>query len=298
MNFIAQCLAFLIRPLYHFIGNYGWTLIVFTVLIKLLTLPLGIKAQKSTAKIQQIQPLVEEINRKYKNDKQKASEELSKLYQKHGANPMGGCLPMIVQLVVLLGLIRVIYQPFTYILQLTPDELTSLSSLFPDISKYTGRTAEMYLMKYATDPLFLEKLKSFGKGSINLNFMGINLGLTPVLKQIDVLWIIPILATVATALSGWINKLLMPQSDNNQANQMGNSMIYTMPIITLIFAFQMPGAAALYWFVSTVVQTLQQYVIVKFIVKPLPKIVARKKKKTVKPVIETTANDLDEKGEE
>jgi len=82
-DFIAEILAFVIKPIYHVVQNYGWTIIIFTVLIKLLTLPFTIKSQKSMAKMQQVQPLISEVQKKYANNKEKQQQELMKIYEKY-----------------------------------------------------------------------------------------------------------------------------------------------------------------------------------------------------------------------
>ena len=94
MYFLAILIGPLMKVLYSFIGNYAVTIIVATIIMKLLLFPLAIHQQKSTAKMSVFQPLINEIQQKYKNDPQKQQEELMKLQQEHGYTPMGGCLPM------------------------------------------------------------------------------------------------------------------------------------------------------------------------------------------------------------
>ena len=103
------------KVLYSFIGNYAVTIIVATIIMKLLLFPLAIHQQKSTAKMSVFQPLINEIQQKYKNDPQKQQEELMKLQQEHGYNPMGGCLPMLLTFLVLFGFLGVVYYPVHYI---------------------------------------------------------------------------------------------------------------------------------------------------------------------------------------
>ena len=95
MYFLAILIGPLVKILYSFIGNYAVTMVVATLLLKLLLFPLSIHQQKSSAKMAVFQPLMNEIQQKYKNDPQKQQEELMKLQQEHGFNPMGGCLPML-----------------------------------------------------------------------------------------------------------------------------------------------------------------------------------------------------------
>ena len=115
MYFLANLLGPLMKLLYGFIGNYGITIIVATVVMKLLLFPLAIHQQKSTAKMSVFQPLINEIQTKYKNNPEKQQEELMKLQQEHGYNPMSGCLPMLLTMLVLFGFLGVVYYPVHYI---------------------------------------------------------------------------------------------------------------------------------------------------------------------------------------
>ena len=120
INFFANILSYVISPIYNFVGNYGIAVILFTVIVKILLIPLGVKQQKTTVKTKLVRPELEKIQAKYKNDKEKLNEETMKLYQKYGINPMGGCLPLLVQLPILLGLYRVIQEPITWIMRMAP----------------------------------------------------------------------------------------------------------------------------------------------------------------------------------
>ena len=115
MYFLAVLIGPLVKILYSFIGNYAATMIVATLILKLLLFPLSIHQQKSTAKMSVFQPLITEIQQKYKNDPQKQQEELMKLQQEHGYNPMGGCMPMLLTMLVLFGFLGVVYYPVHYI---------------------------------------------------------------------------------------------------------------------------------------------------------------------------------------
>ena len=115
MYFLAILIGPLVKILYSFIGNYAVTMVVATLLLKLLLFPLSIHQQKSTAKMSVFQPLITEIQQKYKNNPQKQQEELMKHQQEHGYNPMGGCMPMLLTMLVLFGFLGVVYYPVHYI---------------------------------------------------------------------------------------------------------------------------------------------------------------------------------------
>ena len=123
-------IGYLLGWIYNLIPNYGWALIVFTLVVKLLLLPLGLKQQKSMTKMQAMQPKITALQEKYKNDQQKLSQETMKLYKEYGVSPMGGCLPMLIQLPILFALYRVLYRPLTYMLHMTDKAIGALGNEF------------------------------------------------------------------------------------------------------------------------------------------------------------------------
>lgn len=274
-------LGYVLDFIYQFVGNYGWSLIVFTLFIKLILLPLGLKQQKSATKMQQIQPKVAELQKKYANDQQKLSEETMKLYKEYGANPAGGCLPLLIQLPILFGLYRVIYSPLTYMLHFDADKVTELTnryladaSLVEKFGEITGRAANQAQIVLA---------KAFDL--INFNFLGMDISASPSISKISVLWLIPIVATVTTYFSGKITtmmnggdkkkdkekdangevkkeRVLSPdqktsKTSSNSAESMTKSMTYMMPLMTLWITFTLPAALGVYWIVSNVISLLQ-----------------------------------------
>ena len=108
---IVQPMGFIIELIYRLIPNYGVAIILFTIIIKLLLLPLGIKSQKSMAKQQKLAPQLAELQKKYANDKEKLNKEMLELYQANGVSPASGCLPMLLQLPIIWGLFQVIQRP-------------------------------------------------------------------------------------------------------------------------------------------------------------------------------------------
>lgn len=125
MGFLAMILGPLMRMLYQMIPNFAVTMIVFTVIIKLLMLPLMIKQQKSMAKMSVFTPMVNEIQQKYKNNQEKMQEEMIKLQQEYGYSPTAGCLPMLVNMLVLFGMVEVVYRPVQYILGIPKDAISA-----------------------------------------------------------------------------------------------------------------------------------------------------------------------------
>lgn len=112
---IAKPLGWLLTQLYSIVGNYGITLVILTVIIKFALYPVYKKSIMSTVGMSDMQPRMKELQRKYANDKEKLNEKMSELYKEEGYNPMGGCLPMIVQMIVIMGLFGLLRNPMTYV---------------------------------------------------------------------------------------------------------------------------------------------------------------------------------------
>lgn len=232
----------------NFGANFGVALILFTVFVKLLVLPLSIKQQRSMMRIQKLQPQLAELQRKYANDKDKLGRETMELYKKYDASPFGGCLPMIFQFIILIAMVRIVYQPATYIMGIADPNLGKDLSQQIVAAQNAGMNFSFLWWNLAEKPTFT---------------------FAPSFQQLLV-WVLPVLATVATYFSGVISQKSTGTNQNanaqtEQAQQMTKSMTTTMPIITLIFTFTLPLSASLYWFVSTTTQIVQQILLTKFL---------------------------------
>lgn len=260
---LAGPLSYIIRPIYEWTENYGVTLILATLIIKIITIPLTIKSQKNMSKTQLIQPEINKIQAKYKNDREKLAIEMQKLYKQYDVNPMGGCLPLIIQMFVLFGFIGVIYHPFEYILGMTGEELKELAKTFTD----NANTPETSLWGISGVKEYVENLKG---SHIHFDFFGIDLAKMPSSSPKEwTVWIFPVLATASTFLSSYLTKKQQPKpattANGEQAPNTGNMMLKIMPFMTAFFTYTMPIGMSLYWTVSTVTQLIQQAIMDKFI---------------------------------
>ena len=126
LGFLGGPLGYVMEFIYKFIvSDYGLSLVLFTIVLRVLMFPLRIKQQKSTAKMSAYQPMILEIQKKYAKDKNKQQEELMKLQEEYGYSPTAGCLPMVLNFVVIFGIIEVVYRPLTYILHLPAEVITA-----------------------------------------------------------------------------------------------------------------------------------------------------------------------------
>jgi YidC/Oxa1 family membrane protein insertase len=108
-DWLINGMAYALDFIYNIVGNYGLAIIIFTLLIKIVLYPLTAKQTRSMREMQEIQPEVKKLQEKYKDNKEKQQEEMMNLYQEHGVNPAAGCLPMIVQMAILIPLYRTIF---------------------------------------------------------------------------------------------------------------------------------------------------------------------------------------------
>ena len=295
MDFIAQILAYPVRLIYNFIPNYGWTIIIFTIILKLATMPFTVKSQKSMARMQQVQPLISEVQRKYANNREKQQEELMKIYDKYDISPTGGCMPMILQLVILMGFIQIVYKPYTFIKQIPKtaiaSAITELGEPLVEQAKEVGvnlSTLVNQQFEISKLPLLMDKL-NLEANSLNLDFF--NIDLTQVLKSNMSdwkCWILPVIALILTVLSTFISQRNANKKQNEnakndaqaqQAQAMTKSMYIMMPLMTAWITYTMPLGCALYWGISTLTQIIQQFLVDQFVVKKMKPIELKKKKK-------------------
>ena len=277
-EFIADILAIPVSFIYKIIPNYGWTIIIFTIILKLLTMPMTIKSQKSMARMQQVQPLINEIQRKYANNREKMQQELMRVYDKYQISPTGGCMPLILQLVVMMGFIEIVYRPYTYLLGIPKTEIAAIA----------GKTAAQNQLSLTAE--HFEKLAAKGYSTqLDLNFLGFDLSKVLQNNMGDILmWVLPVLAVLLTILSAVVSQRQATQRQNKNAKNdaqaqqtaaMNKSMLIMMPVMTAWITYSWPLGCALYWIISTITQMAQQFFINQFIVKKMKPIELKRKKK-------------------
>ncbi len=140
---IAKPLGALLKLIYDMVGNYGISIILFTILTKILLLPINIKQTQSTKKMNELNPKIKALQAKYKNDKERLNEKLMELYKEEKYNPAGGCLPLLIQMPIIIALFRVLQSPTTFVF--TPEQFDAISKSFlwlPDL----GLPDKMYIL--------------------------------------------------------------------------------------------------------------------------------------------------------
>lgn len=249
----------ILKFFYDISGNYGVAIILFTLAVNIILLPLTWKQQKSTTKMQSIQPELKRIQQKYKNDKEKLNMEMMKLYKDNDINPMGGCLPLLIQLPIIFILYRIIQKPVTYILSQPTDLINEIA-----LAKEKG---------------------------INFNFLSLDLSSTPNFNQFHLIWLIPVLAGVTTFALSWLTtrqanakkteEQKRKEEENPTANTM-QTMTKIMPLITVWIAFNFPAGLGFYWIMNNLFKMVQQVAVNMILSKEDPLVIEQggnKKKK-------------------
>ncbi|MBR1764779.1 MAG: YidC/Oxa1 family membrane protein insertase [Ruminococcus sp.] len=133
-NLFATPLGWIMKLCYKLVSNYALALLIFTLITRLILLPLNIKQQKSTARMSMLQPEMDKLKKKYSKNQEKLNEETMALYQKHGVNPMASCLPMLLSMLILFSMIPVIYGPLTYVSDLDKDKVTASNTMITNLA--------------------------------------------------------------------------------------------------------------------------------------------------------------------
>lgn len=244
-------------------GNFAAAVFVFTLLINVALIPLNIKSQKSTVQQTRIKPKLDELKKRYGDDKQKYNEAMQKLYQQEGVSMSGGCLPMIIRLILMLSIYNLIMRPLTYMIQIPSETITAATKALGDIAK-NKNTAELLIVKAVNDGSisFPEIAKSLHK--IDFNLFGIDLTQTPkfsfdIFHEAQLIWIIPISAFLAQMLTSVISMRINKKSNPDAPSMAG--MMLTMPLLSLFIGFGLPGGVGFYWVCSSLLGGAVQSII-------------------------------------
>ena len=271
-------------------GNYFFAILIFAIFVEIILLPFGISQQKKSIKQARLRPKEQAIRKKYagRDDRptqMKMNEEIQELYQKEGYNPLGGCLPLLIQFPLLIALFNVVYNPLKYICGLSDDAVNQIKLIVGDT---TSRSSMGLLNKIKELPFdAFKNVQGFTRDIYddmpNLNVFGVfDLSLTPKdCMNVDAIktvagWLvllIPVLTFVSYFLSMKINRKLMyqPMNDLNQAQTgcSNNFMDIVMPLFSVFLAFTYPAALGLYWIFKCLLGILKQFILSKAM--PLPR---------------------------
>ncbi len=270
MGAISNLFGYLLNALYSVFNNYGIAIIVFSVILRIILIPITIKQQKSLKKSAELQEEMKEIQRKYKNNPEKLNQETIDLYKREKLSPFAGCFSSIIQIVIILSVFWLVSQPLTYMKKIDVNVINEYKkTLEQEQNQSTYKEIEI--------------INKFGlqdeRVNLNMNFIGLDLSKVPSSNLNDwTVYIIPILYVISSVVSIKItnnlnskknnkNKAITDGKNNEIQNEpseleameaMNKNMMYMLPLMSVFIAFIAPLGLALYWFVSNLLMIIEK----------------------------------------
>ena len=287
--YICVPFAWLVRLFYNLTNSYGVALILFTLVIKLIMLPFQMKSNKSMMRMSRVSGQMQELQKRYAKNQAKLQEEMQKLYEEEGVNPMSGCLWSLIPFPILIALYSIIRQPITHFMMLSKDVLQTVVQSAADagvnltnivmMDKATGTPAlkdGLYQLASYGQINLVKAVQEMGLSTpegwfdMNYNFLGLDLTATPweYVKSFTFTWavigviLIPILAGLSQFVFSKLTMKTQPQADAAGGASM-KSMMYMMPLMSVYIAFIMPAALGVYWIAQSVFSLIQEAILNK-----------------------------------
>lgn len=241
---LVNALIFLYQILFH---NLGLAIIVLTVALRSVLIPFTLPSMRTAKKMRELAPQIEKLKRKYGKDRQQLAKAQMELYRQHGANPAAGCLPQIIQLIILIAL----YRAFIGVLRPDGDVIQKLNQvLYPSLQLSEGTV-------------------------VNTQFLWVDLAKPDVFRLPGFPVPLPGLILIAAALVQFLSsKMMQPTVAQSQkqasktetkaddmAATMQSQMLYLFPLMTIFIGYSFPSGLILYWFVFSLFTAVQQYFI-------------------------------------
>lgn len=290
MGAIANLFGYLLNFLYNLFNNYGIAIIVFTILLRIILIPITVSQQKSMKKNAKVQEKMKEIQKKYKNNPEKLNQETIELYKREKVSPFSGCLSSIIQIILIISVFWLVSKPLTYMKKVDSNKV---NEYIEQIKTEEGKTSA-----YPEIQVIQTKSAEDSEVAINMNFLGLDLSKVPNqnLKDITV-YIIPVLYVITSFVSiKMTNNMQDKAKEKKKADKekkaaenkendeekaliseeeakseeaieamqdMTKSMNYMIPIMSITIAFIAPLGLALYWLVSNIAMIIERIIINK-----------------------------------
>ena len=273
MGAISSLFGYLLNALYTVFNNYGISIIVFSIILRIILIPITIKQQKSLKKSAELQSEMKEIQRKYKNNPEKLNQETIELYKREKMSPFAGCFSSIIQLVIILSVFWLVSQPLTYMKKIDSNVINDYKTQLQQEGNQSGYVEIGIINRFGSQD---ERV------NLNMNFLGLDLSKVPSNNLNDwKVYIIPLLYVVSSVISiritnnfnkknNDIKKAITDRSNTDNKEEpneleameaMNKNMMYMMPLISVFIAFIAPLGLALYWFVSNILIIIEKIII-------------------------------------
>ena len=280
-KFFANIFGYVLNFIYGIIGNFGLSIIIFTILLRVILIPMTIKQQKTMKKSAKVQGKLKELQDKYSNDPVRLNQEMMNLYASEKMSPFSGCLTSILQIIVVIAVFFVVSSPLTYMKKIPLSKIDEYKKVISEEIKDNKNYVEISIIKHLG--------KTEKDVNINMNFLGLDLSDIPSKDYSDIkVFIIPVLYIITSIVS---TKLTMAATKTNKKQEeitvtkedeklvrtdnkedememveaMSKNMTYMMPMMTVMVALIAPLGLALYWFVSNLIMIIERLLMKRFI---------------------------------
>ncbi len=281
ISFFSNIFGYVLNWIYFLVQNYGLAIILFSILVKILMLPLSIKQHKTLKKNEKVQNEMKILQVKHKGNPEKLNQELMELYKREKINPLSGCFSVIIQFILILSMFYLVRSPLTYMKKIDSAKIEQ------QITEVKEKNGEQNISKTYPEMAVIEYLKDNDIKEndmyINMDFLGLDLSKVPQENFRDIkVFIIPVLYVISSVVSIKFttamtkkkedNKELRVDKENNEnkemdqekmAAQMNKNMSLMMPILSVSISLVAPLGLALYWLVNNITMIIERLVLNK-----------------------------------
>lgn len=265
---LAGPLGYVLNIIYEWVQNYGIAIIIFTILLKIVMIPISIKQQKTMKMSAKIQEKTNEIKDKYSNNPEKMNQEIMDLYKRENMSPFSGCLSSIVQLVILMSIFLLVGSPLTYMKKV---DKQLLDQYVQEVKENNSN------VRYQEIEVIKEKGQEDERVNLNMMFLGLDLSNVP---SQDIsnpkVFVIPALYVLSTIISLKITNITNGTSkknkekndekqEENPMEQANKNMALIMPVMSVSIALIAPLGLALYWLVNNILMIAERLILNKFL---------------------------------
>lgn len=275
-GFLGSLLGYILWGAFYILKDFGLSIIVFTVIVKLILFPFSVKQQKSMAGTARLSKKQKELQEKYANNRQKLQEETSKLYEKEGVKPMGGCLTTLLPMLVIFGIFYAVAYPLTNTLHLNSEDVNNALSYINTIPGYAASANPTYqeisLLKVFPNIMNTEAIQGiFNAQEISTiqmflgGFKPFGVDLLAIPNEFGLFSWYTLFPVFCFASNVGAQLITMRINKNQIAQQQGcmKIMLIGMPLFSAYIAFNVPAAVAYYWIISAVISLVQSIVLGK-----------------------------------
>ena len=275
-GFLGSLLGYILWGAFYILKDFGLSIIVFTVIVKLILFPFSVKQQKSMAGTARLSKKQKELQEKYANNRQKLQEETSKLYEKEGVKPMGGCLTTLLPMLVIFGIFYAVAYPLTNTLHLNSEDVNNALSYINTIPGYAASANPTYqeisLLKVFPNIMNTEAIQGiFNAQEISTiqmflgGFKPFGVDLLAIPNDFGLFSWYTLFPVFCFASNVGAQLITMRINKNQMAQQQGcmKIMLIGMPLFSAYIAFNVPAAVAYYWIISAVISLVQSIVLGK-----------------------------------